>query len=298
MPQHILTVNEENHHTRLDIFLAKNIPDVPSRTFVKKLIDDGQVKVNQKSAKANYQVVTGDEIVVEVPEGVELWQDVQPEKIALDIFYEDPYFLVINKPAGMLVHPANRFSTGTLVNALLYHCKNLSDRNDGVFRPGIVHRLDRETSGLIIIAKDNRTHAILSRQFEKHKVRKKYVALVEGDIEFDEGVIDVPLGRHPRFFDKKTVSFDESGKAAKTVYRVLKRFKTKTFVALYPESGRTHQLRVHMAHLGHPILGDDKYGKKESFPRLALHAQSIGFFHPETKHFIEFVSTIPPEFKA
>ena len=296
MPQHILKVDDQNDKIRLDIFLAKNLPDVPSRTFVKGLIDDGQVKVNQRDVKAHYQVALGDEIIVQMPEEIASWDNVKPEKIALDIFYEDPFFLVINKPPGMLVHPANGFSTGTLVNALLYHCRTLS-KGSAEFRPGIVHRLDRETSGLMIVAKDNRTHVILGRQFEKHKVKKQYVALVEGDVEFDEGLIDAPLGRHSRFFDKKTVIFDESGKEAKTVYRVLKRYQTKTLVALFPESGRTHQLRVHMAHLGHPILGDDKYGKKESFSRLALHAKTIGFSHPQTKHFIEFVSTLPKEFR-
>ena len=297
MPHHTLTVDEQNHRIRLDVFLAQNLPDVPSRTFVQRLIEDGQVTVNKKSVKANYPVAQGDKVIVEVPEEIPSWDNVKPEKIALDIFYEDPFFLVINKPSGMLVHPVNAYSTGTLVNALLYHCQKLSDVNAS-FRPGIVHRLDKETSGLLIVAKDNRTHVILGRQFEKHKVKKRYAALVEGDVEFDEGVIDVPLGRHPRFFEKTSVNYDDTGKDAKTVYRVIKRYKTKTRVALFPESGRTHQLRVHMAHLGHPILGDDKYGKKESFPRLALHAQSIGFFHPQTKHFIEFVSPLPAEFRS
>jgi len=297
MSEHTLKVDEQNHNLRLDVFLAKNLPDVPSRTYVKRLIDDGQVKVNAKSVKAHHHVAQGDEIIVTVPEEDESWADnLEPENIPLDIFYEDRYLLVVNKPAGLMVHPANGFSKGTLVNALLFHCKQLSDVNAS-FRPGIVHRLDRETSGLIVVAKDNRTHAILSRQFEKHKVKKRYAALVEGDIEFDEGLVDAPLGRHGRFFDKKAVTFDDSGKEAKTVYRVMKRYKTKTLVALFPESGRTHQLRVHMAYLGHPILGDDKYGKKESFPRLALHAQSIGFTHPQTKHYIEFISPLPPEFR-
>jgi 23S rRNA pseudouridine1911/1915/1917 synthase len=254
MPQHTLTVDQENHHTRLDVFLVKNFPEAPSRTFVQKLIDDGQVQVNQKAVKPGYQVAEGDKVTVHMPDEIETWQDVKAEKIPLDIFYEDPYFLVINKPAGMMVHPATGCNTGTLVNALLHHCQNLSDRGEN-FRPGIVHRLDRETSGLIVVAKDNRSHVILGRQFEKHKIKKRYIALVEGDIVFDEGVIEVPLGRHPRFFDKKAVSYDGTGKEAKTIYRVLKRSKdkSKTLVALFPESGRTHQLRVHMLHLGQVI---------------------------------------------
>lgn len=300
MSEHFLTVDAENSPGRLDVFLTKNFPEVPSRTFVQKLIDDGKVQVNQKTiVKAGYQIASGDEIIVEMPDEVETWEDVKAEKIPLDIFYEDPYFLIINKPAGMMVHPATGCNTGTLVNALLHHCQNLSDRGEG-FRPGIVHRLDRETSGLMIVAKDNRTHVVLSRQFEKHRVKKHYVALVEGDIDFDEGVIDMPIGRHARFFDKQAVAYDDSGKEAKTVYRVIKRFpdQRKTMVALFPESGRTHQLRVHMAYLGHPILGDDKYGDKKLFSRLALHARAIGFFHPQTKHFIEFVSPLPKEFRS
>lgn len=306
MLRQTLTVTEENSQVRLDIFLAQNLADVPSRTFVKRLIDNGHVLVNQKPPKAHDKVEPGDNVVVEIP-AADPEPDVKAEKISLNIFYEDGCLLIVNKPAGMLVHPVHGYHSGTLVNALMHHCKSLSsintsDENEerqdaALIRPGIVHRLDRETSGLMVVAKDNATHVDLARQFERHKVKKRYVALVKGHVEFDEGVIDVPLGRHPRHWDKKAVSFEETAKAATTYYRVLKRFdREATLIALFPKSGRTHQLRVHMAHLGHPILGDDKYGGAELFPRLALHAQAIGFFHPRFKIFVEFFSMIPREF--
>lgn len=293
MQTHLLKVDQENSQQRLDVYLSKLLPDAPSRSFVKDLIEGGQVKVNKKSVKAHYKVCADDVVDVNVPEEVFLDENIKPEKIPLDVFYEDEDLLVINKPSGMLVHPAQGCYTGTLVNALLYHCQYLSDVNTS-FRPGIVHRLDRETSGLMVIAKNNKTHANLARQFEKRHVKKRYIALVEGSIEFDEGLIDASLGRHPRHREKKSVVFDEDARKAKTFYRVVKRFDRATLVALYPQTGRTHQLRVHMAYLGHPILGDDKYGKRNLFPRLALHAQSLGFFHPGTTKFCEF-SCLPPQ---
>ncbi|HNV23576.1 MAG TPA: RluA family pseudouridine synthase, partial [Candidatus Omnitrophota bacterium] len=213
----------------------------------------------------------------------------------LDIFYEDSFLLVINKPVGMTVHPASGCYTGTLVNALLHYSKELSDVNDAM-RPGIVHRLDKETSGLMLVAKDNITHTKLAKQFERREIKKKYIALVEGDVLCDEGKVDVPIGRNPFHHEKKAVSYEDSAKQAITFYQVLKRDHAVTMIALFPQTGRTHQLRVHMKHLGHPILGDDKYGHKNKFPRLALHAQSISFFHPRTKDFLEFSSAIPIEF--
>ncbi len=295
MPTHVLKVDEENSRLRLDIFLAKNLTDIPSRSFVKKLFDAGSITVNHRNVKSHYKVTFGDEVVVTWSDEEFSQKYIEAEKIDLDIFYEDGQILVINKPAGMLVHPAQGKNSGTLVNALLYYGKNLSEINL-TSGPGIVHRLDQETSGLLLIAKDNKTHVQLAQQFERRLVKKRYVALVEGSIEFDEGVIDAPLGRHPRHRNKKAVQFHELAKAATTFYRVLKRHKYSTMVALLPQTGRTHQLRVHMAYLGHPILGDEKYGRKYSFPRLALHAQSIGFFHPQTSAYLEFWSTLPEEF--
>jgi 23S rRNA pseudouridine1911/1915/1917 synthase len=213
----------------------------------------------------------------------------------LDVFYEDEDLIVINKPEGLSVHPAGGSRTGTLVNGLIYRYQDLSDVS-GAGRPGIVHRLDRDTSGLILVAKTNVAHARLGRQFEKHTVIKRYVARVEGKVQFDQGMINVPLERHQRYHDHRQVAPEGEGKEAVTLYQVLKRFARSTLVALWPQTGRTHQLRVHMKHLGHPILGDEKYGRKENFPRLALHAQSIGFVHPIIKSFMEFSSPTPREF--
>ena len=317
MTKQTLKVDSDHAQLRLDVFLTKNLTDIPSRTFIKRLIDDGQVSVNEKIVKAHYKVSVEDQVVIHLPDQEAPIEHIAPENIPLNIFYQDEVLLVINKPAGMLVHPVPGCSSGTLVNALLHYCqsetnavgaakkkmetaepvRSLSDVNSS-FRPGIVHRLDRETSGLILIAKDNRTHVQLAKAFEHHRVKKQYVALVQGKIEFDQGVIDARLGRHPTHWDKKAVALDEEdGREARTFYQVRQRFEKKaTLVALFPESGRTHQLRVHMAHLGHPVLGDDKYGMRNSFPRLALHAQGIGFVHPQTKQFVEFFCPCPPEF--
>jgi len=295
MATYTFKVEEPNQHLRLDVFLTQNLPDVASRSFVQHLIEAGQVTVNQKKVKSHYLVLTNDKVFVDYPEDELSLDNIPAENIPLDVFYEDEDLLVINKPAGMLVHPVPGCYTGTLVNAILHYCQNLSDFNSPV-RPGIVHRLDRETSGLIVVAKNNTTHARLSRQFQKRRVKKKYLALVEGVIEFNEGLIDAPLAQHARYRDKKAVAFDDAAKKSKTVYRVIKRFKNSTFVALYPETGRTHQLRVHMAYLGHRILGDDKYGDKKAFSRLALHAQSIGFIHPIKNVYFEFSSKPPVEF--
>ena len=295
MTMHALNVDEEHDHVRLDVFLTQALPDVPSRTFVQKLIDFGHVRVNEQTVKAHHRVVTGDDIHVDIPEDFLTPQYIKPENIPLDIFYEDDYLIVVNKPNGMIVHPAQGCYTGTLVNALLHHSVKLSQVNEEM-RPGIVHRLDKETSGLLLVAKDNITHTKLAKQFQRHEIKKRYVALVEGEIEFDEGVIDVPIGRHPFHREKKSVQFDEEAKTSVTFYRVIKRIKGVTFVSLFPKTGRTHQLRVHMSYIKHHILGDDKYGKARSFSRLALHAQAIGFRHPQSRGYLEFCSKPPLEF--
>lgn len=296
MPSYVFDVQPEYNELRLDVFLVQALPDVPSRTFVKKIIDAGYAQVNQMVIKAHGKVHVHDTITVNVPdEWVLKPQDIKPQNIPLDIFYEDEDLIVINKPKGMLVHPAHGCDTGTLANALLYHCQKLSSLNTES-RPGIVHRLDQETSGLMIAAKNNWTHAKLARQFKDHLVRKKYVALVDGEIEFDEGKIDVSLGRHIYHREKMDVQFDEAAKEAVTFYRVIQRYRGITFVSLFPRTGRTHQLRVHMKYLKHPILGDNKYGKAQTFPRLALHAQAIGFIHPRLNSYLEFSSKTPIEF--
>jgi len=295
MSTHTLRVEVDSSQLRLDVYLAQVLPDIPSRSFVKKLITSGSVKIDGKKVTPHFKVNEGDEIVVHIPEKPMDSTLLEAENIPIDIFYEDEDLLIVNKAAGMVVHPARGNSRGTLVNALLHHCNQLSDYQS-TNRPGIVHRLDQDTSGVLIIAKNNKAHARLARQFQKKTVKKQYLAIVEGEIEFDEGVIDAPLGRHYRFREKRDVQYDHTSKDAQTYYRVIKRCKGVTLVNLYPKTGRTHQLRVHMAYLKHPVLGDEKYGHKKTFPRLALHAQSIGFVHPTKKRYVEFCSKTPQEF--
>jgi len=290
-----LIVAQEYRDLRLDVYLANAIPQVPSRMFIKKMVEAGQVVVNGRQEKVKYKVNAGDRIEADIDEEAFAPKDIPPEKMDLDVFYEDEDLVVINKPEGLTVHPASGSQKGTLVNGLMYRYQELSDIN-GPVRPGIVHRLDRDTSGLILIAKTNVAHARLGRQFEKHTVIKRYVARVQGRVQFDQGAIDVPLERHKKYHDQRQVAKETEGKEAVTLYQVLKRFSQSTLVALYPQTGRTHQLRVHMKHLGHPILGDEKYGRKASFPRLALHAQSIGFTHPISKAYVEFSCPTPEGF--
>src|SRR5476649_1003859 len=289
------TVQEEFKDLRLDVYLANSLPEVPSRMFIKKMIEAGQVKVNGRQEKVKYKVATGDHIEADINEEDFAPKDILAEKMELNIFYEDDDLVVINKPEGLTVHPASGSQSGTLVNGLMYRYQELSDVN-GPVRPGIVHRLDRDTSGLILIAKTNVAHARLGRQFEKHTIIKRYVARVQGKVQFDQGVINVPLEQHKKYHDQRQVAREGTGKSATTLYQVLKRFPKSTLMALYPQTGRTHQLRVHMKHLGHPILGDEKYGQKLSFSRLALHAQSIGFTHPISKTYVEFSCPTPKEF--
>lgn len=298
MAIHNFRVDDKGQHLRLDVFLTAELDVAPSRSYIKKLIDHGHVKVNERLVKAHHLLNPGDDICVDIPAEFMTSTYVEPQNIPLDIVYQDPQLLVINKPSGMLVHPAKGRYRDTLVNALLYHAKELSNFSGDLMRPGIVHRLDQETSGLILIAKDNITHTKLAKQFKKRVVKKQYVALVEGKIEFDEGLIEVPIGQHPKHREKKAVRFDDGARAAETVYKVLRYCNGTTLVVLSPKTGRTHQLRVHMKYLGHPILGDDKYGKRSGFSRLALHARSIGFTHPVNKEWIEFSTPIPPEFLA
>ena len=231
MTEHHFTVESQQHHQRIDVFLTQVIPDAPSRTFIKQLVIDGQVLVNGEPVKPHHKVLEGDVVDIHFSEPEDLTSDVRPEAIDLDIFYEDDFLMIVNKPAGMLVHPVPGCASGTLVNALLYHSRVLSNVQP-VFRPGIVHRLDRETSGLICVAKDNRTHVRMARQFEKHRVFKCYVALVKGHVGFDEGKVDLPLGRHPRHFDKRAVSFAQESKEATTIYRVVRRFESPMTTSL------------------------------------------------------------------
>ena len=281
---------------RLDLLLtdyaARNNLGL-SRTHIQKLILGGKVFINSLTAnKPNYKVKPGECIKVILPEKEVL--ELSAEQITLEVIYEDDDLAIINKPIGLVVHPAPGNREHTLVNALLARFKQLSDINPS--RPGIVHRLDKETSGLLVIAKNNASHLKLAKQFAEHSIQRKYIAIVSGCLEFDEDVIEASIGRHPLKRKNMAVSFNENAKYAKTYYRTLKRSPNFSLVELRPFTGRTHQLRVHLAFLGYPILGDIKYGKN-NFSRLALHAQEIGFIHPSTNKHVCFTSKIPPEFQ-
>lgn len=281
----------ESSGERLDKFIADN-SDI-SRSFAAKLAGEGKVCVNGKAADKKTKLKQGDEVVIAVPEP-ELLEAV-PQDIPLDIVYEDDCVIVVNKPQGMVVHPALGNPDGTLVNGLLYHCR-LSEIN-GVIRPGIVHRIDKDTSGLLIIAKTNEAHESLSEQLKERKAMRKYNCIVNGNIKEDSGTVDKPIGRHP--IDRKKMAVVEGGREAVTHFKVLERFGQYTLVECTLETGRTHQIRVHMASLGHSIVGDPVYGiKKERFKTdgQLLHAKTIGFTHPKTGELMSFDSELPEYF--
>lgn len=297
MEELLLEVKVEEAKMRLDLLLAdyalRNNLGL-SRTNIQKLIRDGKVLLNSQIANKPHQKLNAhDRLKVSIPEKEKA--EFLPEEIPLEVVYEDKDVLVINKQAGLVVHPAPGNRQHTLVNALLGRSTGLSDINKN--RPGIVHRLDKETSGLLVIAKNNASHLKLVKQFAQHSIQRKYVAIVNGRVEFDQDVIEAPIGRHPLKRKNMAVSFAQNTKYAKTSYKTLKRGKHFSLLELTPFTGRTHQLRVHLAYLGYPILGDAKYGKKGNFQRLALHAQEIGFIHPSTNKFMHFTSKIPQEFQ-
>ena len=296
MTRHTLTAGEEDNGARLDVFITRALGDiVPSRMFVKRLIDAGRVLAGGKAVKAQHKVQAGEEIAIEIDTADYPDERIKPEAIALDIVYDDEDIVAVNKPAGMTVHPASGNYGGTLVNALVHYFGGLSDVN-GPRRPGIVHRLDRETSGIILVARTNMAHVRLARQFEKHTIEKKYVALVEGEVQFDEGLVDAAIGRHAKYHDMRKIVPSGEGKAAVTYYTVIRRSRAVSAIALFPETGRTHQLRLHMRHIGHPIMGDENYGTRSNFPRLSLHAQAVFFTHPRTGRPLEISVPLPPEF--
>ena len=278
---------------RLDRYLLEHLPKTFSRSKVHRLLEDGKILVNGTISKPHHRVLEGETVrmVYETP----VFPDLQAEALPLKIVFEDPYLLVVDKKPGMVVHPAAGNWSGTLVNALLYHAKELSTLN-GPFRPGIVHRIDKDTSGLLVCAKNDSVHKELAEQFEKREVKRSYLALVKGIVQFDEGVVDLPLGRSRSDRKKFAVRYVE-GRKAVTHYQVVERFKDFTLLRLKLETGRTHQIRVHMAHLGHPIIGDQTYGSGKGLPRQALHAGTLGFTHPVTKQFHEFVSPLPEDIK-
>ncbi len=285
-------VEEGRTGLRLDHYLTQSIPG-KSRSFLRKLLDQGLVTVNGKHVKAGYMVALGDQIQVEIPPVRTL--SVEPEEIALDVIYEDADIIVINKPPGMVVHPAAGNLNGTLVNALLAHCTDLSGIG-GIHRPGIVHRLDKDTSGVIVAAKTDAAHKALARQIKERTAERWYLALVHGNIGVGEGSIDAPIARHP--VRRKQMAIVAKGRAARTHYIVRERFGDYTLVECHLETGRTHQIRVHMAHIGHPIVGDGVYGPKQNklgMPRQALHAYHLGFIHPRTGDLLAFNGQLPED---
>jgi len=286
-------VTPEDKGKRLDKFLVEKFSAQFSRSSLQKLVSGGNVILNGERVKSHHKINSGDIIEVTVPERQET--GLKPEDLPLDIVYEDDDVIVIDKPAGMVVHPAPGNYSGTLVNALLAHYGNLS-KVGGDLKPGIVHRIDKGTSGLLIVAKTDMAHRNLAKQFKDKSIRRLYIALVEGVIELDNGIIDLPIGRSRRDRKKMAVDFVQS-KNAVTRYHVIERFKDSTLVEASLGTGRTHQIRVHMEYLGHPLIGDDKYGRKNEFSRPALHAKVIGFVHPVTNKYMEFVSELPEDMK-
>ncbi len=277
---------------RLDKITPTHVPDL-SRATAQRLIKAGEVTVNGRPSKPSYRVQVGDEVVVRVP--IEMPAPVVPENIPLDVIYEDDALLVVNKPAGMVVHPAYGHASGTLVNAVLAHCPQIADVG-GPDRAGVVHRLDKDTSGLILIAKDGVTRATLQRQFKRRQVAKTYLALVEGQMQPREGVVEAPVGRDKR--QRKKMAVVRSGREARTMYRAIEYFANYTLLEVRPHTGRTHQVRVHLSWLGYPIVGDAVYGRHRQRllrGRHFLHAARIRFSHPATSEEVEFEAPLPPK---
>ncbi|MBQ3052453.1 MAG: RluA family pseudouridine synthase [Clostridia bacterium] len=279
---------------RADVFVCE-IADI-SRSRAAKLLEDGRVTLNGEKAAKNAKLKSGDRVTVCIPDP-EIY-DLMPENIPLDIVYEDDDLLVVNKPKGMVVHPAAGNYTGTLVNALMHHCPDSLSGINGVMRPGIVHRIDKNTSGLLIVAKNDLSHNALAMQIKEHSFTREYEAVVYGNLKNDRGTIDAPIGRHP--CKRKQMAVIEGGRNAVTHYEVLERLNGFTHLRLRLETGRTHQIRVHMSYIGHAVAGDDVYGPKKVITSLCgqcLHAKKIGFIHPKSEKYLEFDSKLPDYFK-
>nr|WP_230202620.1 RluA family pseudouridine synthase [Paenibacillus ihumii] len=286
-------IDEVSAKTRIDKFVKEQLGDEISRTQIQIWIEGGSVLVNGAKVKTNYKLAPGDRITLTIPEAESV--EIVPEDIPLDIYYEDSDVIVVNKPRGMVVHPAPGHSSGTLVNALMAHCKDLSGIN-GELRPGIVHRIDKDTSGLIMAAKNDKSHASLAAQLKEHSVTRKYLALVQGNLSHDQGTVDAPIGRDPHDRKMYTV-IDRNSKHAVTHFHVVERFGDYTLLELKLETGRTHQIRVHMKFIGHPLVGDPMYGRSKGLKinGQALHATVLGFVHPSTAEYKEFTAPIPAD---
>ena len=289
-------IMENPSPVRIDAALADLLPDF-TRSAIARLITDGNVTVNQKAVSKSYKVSKGERVTVLVPDPQP--DEALPENIPLDIVYEDDDLLVVNKPKGMVVHPAPGNYSGTLVNALLHHCGNSLSGIGGVIRPGIVHRIDKDTSGLLMVAKNDKAHVFLAEQIKNHTFTREYATVVYGRVKDLQGTVDAPIGRHPVDRKKQAVTAKNS-KNAITHYRVVEEFRGYTRLQCKLETGRTHQIRVHLAYIGHPVCGDAVYGgrlaEKSGLQGQCLHAQKLGFVHPTTGKYMEFESPLPTYF--
>lgn len=292
----ILTADVSAAGLRIDKYISEELSDY-SRSYLQQLIDSGNILVNEHVIKSNYKIRTGDSIHIIIPEPEQL--NIEPENIPLDIIYEDDHIIVVDKPKGMVVHPAAGHYQGTLVNALLYHCGASLSSINGILRPGIVHRIDQNTTGLLVACKSDIAHKSLSEQFHEHSITRVYTAIVYNNFTQNEGVIDASIGRSKK--DRKKMAIDPNGRHAVTHYKVIKRLKNNfNLIECRLETGRTHQIRVHMASICHPLLGDDVYGPKNSPFRTegqVLHAGTLGFIHPLSGEYVEFHSELPTYFQ-
>lgn len=289
------TVSAEDNGLRIDKYLSDHLEEM-SRSYLQKLLKSEDVLVNEKIVKANYKVAAGDIISISVPEPEEV--NIQPEDLPLDILYEDEDLIVVNKPKGMVVHPSAGHFSHTLVNALMFHCRDELSGINGVMRPGIVHRIDRNTTGSLLVCKNDFTHNHIAEQLKEHSITRKYRAIVHGVLKEDDGIVDAPIGRHQTDRKKMAVNY-KNGKTAVTHYHVLERFSNYTYIECQLETGRTHQIRVHMKSIGHPILGDDVYGPAKCPYHLegqTLHAMILGFIHPRKNSYMELSAPLPEYF--
>ena len=292
----VFEITPQMEGERIDKCIS-NYVETLSRSYIQKIIKEGKAYINDAPVKSNYKVHVDDKVQFTIPDCEE--PNIPPQDILLDIIYEDKDILIVNKPKNMVVHPAPGHYEGTLVNAIMYHCHNDLSGINGVLRPGVVHRIDKDTTGSLIICKNDEAHRKIAEQLKEHSITRKYRAIVYGRISADEGVIDAPIGRHPT--DRKKMAINErNGKSAITHYKVLERFEKYTYIECQLETGRTHQIRVHMTSIGHPLLGDEVYGSAKCPFKLegqTLHAMTIGFIHPSTNQYVEYEAPLPEYFE-